>query len=245
MDLGLKGKRALVLGSSAGIGKAIAGKLVREGAKVALCSRNRERLLAAQIETGASYVVVGDLSKPQSGRRVVEAAAGQLGGLDILITNTGGPPGGTFERISPETWDKAYQNLFRSAVDSIQAAIPLMKAGKWGRVVLLTSIAAKEPVPNLIVSSALRAGILGLTNALSKELAADGITVNSVLPGYTRTERLLELGLDLTTLERQIPARRLAQPEELGSLVAFLCSEDAGYITGQAIACDGGALHGV
>lgn len=245
MDLGIKGKKALVLGSSAGIGKAIARELAQEGVKVALCARNRERLLKAQKETNAFGVIVKALGNKTAGRQAVKQAEQKLGGLDILVFNTGGPPSGTFRETAPKAWDAGYRNLWRSALEAISAALPFMRQNGWGRIIIITSFAAREPVPELMVSSAFRAGMLGLVKGLSREVAAEGITVNSVLPGYTKTERLKELGLELKEMADKVPAKRLARPEEPGKLTAFLCSEAAGYITGQSIACDGGLLRGI
>lgn len=244
MDLGIRGKRALVLGSSSGIGRSIAAELAAEGAQVALCSRNRERLERALGETGASRIVVMDLRKPHAGRTAVEEAARALGGLDILVTNSGGPPSGTFESLEASQWEEAHSNLWLSTVEGVKAALPGMRERRWGRIVFVTSVAAREVVPGLIISCAYRAGLHGFASALSREVAADGITVNAVLPGYTRTERLLELGLPLEEIAQEVPARRLAEPEEIGRLATFLCSEAASYITGQAVACDGGWLRG-
>jgi 3-oxoacyl-[acyl-carrier protein] reductase len=245
MELKLGDRRALVLGSSSGIGKAVAKVLADEGARVTLCSRSRERLIRAQEETGAASFVVADLGEPGAGRFAVEEAIAAAGGLDILVTNTGGPPQGRFEELQPGDWQKAHAGLWMSTVESMQAALPAMKREGRGRIVLITSVAAKEPVAGLTLSNAYRAGLLGMMNSLSKEAAPQGTTVNSILPGYTRTERLLELGLDLEALAGSIPARRLGEPEEIGKLAAFLCSDAAAYINGQAIACDGGVLQGL
>ena len=245
MDLKITGKRVLVLGSSRGIGKGIAKVLVNEGAVVALCSRNEEHLRAAQRETGAECYIIQDLREPSAGRKVVEMAIGKLGGVDILITNSGGPPNKQFEDTTSEDWQEAFANLWLSTVESIQTALPYMKKRRWGRIILLTSIAAKEVVANLILSNSYRAGLLGLMNTLKKEIAPFNISINSILPGFTRTERLVELGMDLAKLEETIPAGRLGKVEELGELAAFLCSDAASYITGQAIAIDGGYLQGI
>ncbi len=244
MDLGLTGKRALVMGGSTGLGKAIARALAAEGAQVALCARGRERLEAAARELGAVPLVC-DLSKPGAGAAVVKQAIERLGGLDILVCNTGGPPTGAFESLSAEQWQTGFQGLFLSAAEAMRAALPAMRAQGFGRILLVTSVAAREPIANLTVSNALRAGLLGLVNTVSREVAAAGVTVNALLPGYTKTERLEELGVTDEQLASQIPAGRLAKPEELGALVAFLASEPAAYVTGQAIACDGGYLRSI
>ncbi|HEY9854486.1 MAG TPA: SDR family oxidoreductase [Stenomitos sp.] len=244
MDLGLKGKRALVMGGSAGLGKAIARTLIAEGAAVAICARGAERLQAAAQELGATPLTC-DLSEPGAGERVVQEAIQALGGVDILVSNTGGPPTGRFEDLAPEAWQTGFTGLFMSAVEAMRAALPGMRARGFGRLLLVTSVAAKEPLPDLTISNALRAGLLGLVNSVSREVAAAGITVNALMPGYTKTERLAELGSSDEQFTRQIPAGRLGRPEELGALTAFLASEWAGYVTGQAIACDGGFLRGI
>lgn len=245
MDLGLRERRALVLGGSAGLGRAVAAALVAEGARVAICARNQARVEAAAREMGAVAGLSCDLSAPGSGRGAVEAAAKRLGGVDVLVTNAGGPPKGRFLDISEGMWREGFQSLWLSAVEAIQAALPAMRQRRWGRIVLITSTAAKEPIAGLTVSSGLRAGLLGLVKSLAPEVAEDGVTVNALLPGYTATERIAELGVPEETLAEGIPARRLGRPEELGAVAAFLASERAAYVTGQAIAVDGGFIRGL
>jgi 3-oxoacyl-[acyl-carrier protein] reductase len=244
MDLMLKGKRALVLGASAGLGRAIAEALVQEGAAVAICSRDEARVTAAAKEIGAQHGIPCDLSQPGAAVKLVETAIQKLHGVDILVTNTGGPPTGTFGAVTTAAWQTGFQSLWLSTTEAINAALPGMRERKWGRVLLVTSVAAKEPMAGLTVSNGLRAGLLGLTKSLATEVAADGVTVNALLPGYTRTERLKELKVDDTMLA-QIPARRLGEPEELAAMTTFLASPRAAYVTGQAIAVDGGYLHGL
>ncbi len=244
MDLGLTGKRTLVMGASSGLGKAIAQALRQEGAKVAICARGKQRLEATALEIDASPLVC-DLSQPGAAQHLVEHAESVIGPLDILITNTGGPPVGNFMDVGSELWQQGFQGLWMSAVEGIRTVLSGMQERSWGRIVLVTSLAAKEPVPGLTVSNALRAGLLGLANSLSHEVAGQGVTVNSVLPGYTKTERLAELGVSDEELSANIPAGRLGRPEELAALTAFLCSEHAGYITGQAISVDGGQLMSI
>lgn len=245
MDLGLKQKRALVMGASTGLGRAIAQTLSDEGATVAICARNEAKLAEAARGMKGALAVPIDLSKPGAGTKLVEEVVAKLGGVDILVTNTGGPAAGKFTDISPEAWQSGFQGLWMSAVDAMRASLPGMQSRKWGRILLVTSIAAKEPLAGLTVSNGLRAGLLGLTKSISHEIAADGVTINALLPGYTKTERLAELGVSDDKITSQVPARRLGRPEELAALAAFLASNQAGYITGQAISCDGGYLRGL
>lgn len=244
MNLGLKGKRALVMGASKGLGFAIAKEFTAEAAQVAVCARNEARLRKAAETIGATALPC-DLQLPGAAAQVVNQAITVLGGVDILVVNTGGPPTLPFEQVSPNDWQRSFEGLFISATDAIRAAIPGMRERKWGRILLITSIAAKEPIENFTISNALRAGLHGLTKTLSREFAASGITVNAVMPGYTMTERLAEAKLDLDKVARAIPMGRIGQPEEFAALTAFLSSERASYITGQAVACDGGALWSI
>lgn len=246
MELGLRGKRALVLGSSDGLGYAIAEELVKEGVEVCLCARSQDRLETAARFVGARAYVVADLLKPGAGKVAVEQAATKLGGsIEILVTNTGGPPKGSFVSLTNEQWQEGFQSLWLSAVDSIRAALPAMQEKRWGRILLVTSAAAREPMPGLAVSNGLRAGLLGLTKTISNEIAGDGVTINALLPGYTRTERMKQLGVDEAKISAQIPAARLGEPQEFAAVAAFLASERASYVTGQMIAVDGGYLHGI
>lgn len=245
MDFQLKGKRVLVQGSSSGLGFAIAKAYAQEGARVALCSRDRQRLdnAARQIPNSAPFL--SDLNQKGAGIRLVEEVIAQFGGLDILVTNTGGPSKGLFANLSTEQWEEGFRALWLSAIESMREALPHMKRQRWGRILLSTSTAAKEPIEKLTISNALRSGLLGLMKTVSQEVAAEGITVNALLPGYTKTERLAELGIAEGDLIQEIPMKRLARPEEFAALALFLGSEQAGYITGQAIACDGGLIRGL
>lgn len=245
MDLKIKGKRALVLGASQGLGKAIAEALVKEGVRVAICSRNEQRLKATADEIRAEAIVVADLSKPGQGVAAVKAASDKLGCVDILVVNTGGPPKGKFEDLTTEQWTGEFTNLWMSTVDSMKAALPKMRAQNWGRILLVTSVAAKEAMAGLTISNGFRAGLLGLTKSISHEVAGAGVTINALLPGYTRTERLMELGIAEDKITANIPAARLGKPEEFGALAAFLASEQAAYINGQAIACDGAWMKSI
>lgn len=249
MQLGLDGKKALVFGSSGGIGKAIAESLLKEKSHVVVNSRNQDRVQStvaefqSSLDTKTVYGVAADLSKKDEATRAVNEAHGLMGGLDILVVNTGGPAKGAFEDISTEQWLFDYQNLWISFVDAVKASLPEMKKKKFGRIILVTSLAAKEPLKGLTTSNGLRAGLSGLCKSLSNEVASFGITVNVILPGYTNTDRLKELKLSEDAVKGLVPMGRLGHPQELADLVSFLASERAGYITGQCIAVDGGALR--
>lgn len=245
MDLQLKNKRVLVQGSSSGLGFAIALAYAQEGAKVAICSRDEARIQAAAKEIPGSVPFVCDLDKVGAGKEIVQDVVKKLGGIDILVTNTGGPPKGKFPEVTTEDWQKGFVQLWLSATESIQEALKHMTAQKWGRILLSTSSAAREPIPGLTVSNGLRSGLIGLMKSLSMEVASQNITVNALLPGYTKTERLKEFKVPEEEFIKQIPAKRLGQPEEYAALAVFLGSELASYITGQAIACDGGLIRGI
>jgi 3-oxoacyl-[acyl-carrier protein] reductase len=262
MDLGLRGKAALVAASSRGLGYAIARELAAEGAAVAICARGESRLKEAAREigetTGARVVpVVGDVARPEDVARILGRALAELGRVDVLVTNSGGPPSGTFESTPPAAWKAAVDVLLTSAVELIRGVLPGMKERRFGRILNVTSIAVKQPVENLILSNSLRAAVTGMARTLANEVAPFGITVNNLVPGYTRTERLVELSDTNTArtgaaasefyskLEREIPARRLGEPAELAALAAFLASERASYVTGQSIVVDGGWVRGL
>jgi len=262
MDLGLKGRTALVCGSSSGLGRAIADSLAAEGVSVAINSRSPEKLAKVRAEiveaTGAQVEAIpADLTNPDSINDLVNAAEDRLGKIDILITNTGGPPAGMFEDHSAEVWRDAIAQNFESVVNLVREVLPGMKERRWGRIVNVTSISVKQPVIGLILSNSIRAGITGFAKTISNEAAPFNVTVNNVLPGYTRTERLIHLaeavaereGTDVAgayaSWEAEIPMGRLAEPAELGAVTAFLCSEHASYVTGQSIAIDGGWIKGL
>jgi 3-oxoacyl-[acyl-carrier protein] reductase len=262
VNLGLENRVALVCGASRGLGRAVADELAAEGASVAICARNPETLAAAAAEieaaSGAAVLAVpADLAVAGEPARVVEECQERYGRLDILVTNTGGPPAGTHDTLSPEDWAQATALLLVSTVELARSALPGMKARGWGRILGVTSVAAKQPVANLMLSNSLRAGVTGFASTLAREVAKDGITVNTILPGYTSTERVTELnranaareGVEpeeiQARLEADIPMGRLAEPEEFAALATFLVSERAGYITGGAFAVDGGWLRGL
>jgi 3-oxoacyl-[acyl-carrier protein] reductase len=258
MDLGIRDKVALVTGSSRGIGKAIATGLAREGARVVICARNLEdlRVTALEIRTSTGSEVsykTTDLKQRQDIVDLVDHTVETFEGLDILVNNTGGPPPMLFRETSREDWYTAIDLLLMSVIHSCQQAIPYMRRNRWGRIINMTSFAAKEPAERLILSNSIRAGILGLSKTLSNELAKTGITVNSVCPGWTLTNRVRELLEDqgesyeeeLEKLSSNIPMRRLAEPEEIANAVVFLASDKASYMTGSVIQVDGGYISSV
>jgi 3-oxoacyl-[acyl-carrier protein] reductase len=262
MDLGLKGKVAIVVGASKGLGKACAIALAKEGVNVAICSRNQGELLETARDIGSTtgvevLAVPTDVTKPDDVERLVEQTIARFGRLDILVNNAGGPPTGTFETLGDEDWAKALELNLLSAVRLTRAALPHLKKQSSGRIINITSYAVKQPITELILSNAARAGVTGLTKSLSNEFGKYNITVNSVLPGLHATARLDYLHQNRAksqnrTFEevradetKQIPLGRLGDPADFGSVVAFLASEQAGYITGQAIVADGGAYKGL
>jgi len=261
MELRLAGKRALVAAASQGLGRAIALRLAEERAKLAICARNAERLNRAAEEiatrSGAQVLAIPtDLTDYEQIRLLVRKANEELGGIDILVANAGGPPPGSFLELSDEQWQEACQLTLMSAVRLARAVVPGMIEQRWGRLIFSTSVSVKQPIDNLVLSNSLRLAVIGLAKSLANELAQYNITVNSVCPGATATERLRELiehraeraRLSYEEAEqrlwlREIPMGRLGQPEELANLVAFLASERASYITGTAIQVDGGAVR--
>lgn len=244
MDLGIHGKRALVLAASDGLGKAVAAELVAAGVRVVISSRNSEKLAATAAAIGAEGTVQADLGVTGEAARIVEETVAQLGGIDILVTNAGGPPAGKFKDLDDAQWCQSFQELFIAVTESVRASLPHMAAGKWGRVVMITSIAGKEPIANLTLSNALRPAVHGLMNTLAKEHGPDGVTFNAILPSFTNTARVEHLtGGDTSKLAANIPVGRIGEPEEFGKLAAFLCSAHAGYISGQAIGFDGGSMQ--
>jgi 3-oxoacyl-[acyl-carrier protein] reductase len=257
VDLGLEGKVALVAAASRGLGRAIADALAAEGASLVICARGRDELEAAKqsIESGTGanvHAIAADVSDADQLVRLSSEALAKWGRIDVLVTNSGGPPSGPANTHDWQRWDDAVKLLLRSTVELTRAVLPGMRERKWGRIINVTSIAVKQPVDNLILSNSIRAAVTGFARTLANEVATDGITVNNILPGYTRTERVEQLadataareGLTrqdvVARFEAQIPMRRLGEPREFAALAAFLASEQASYITGQSIAVDGG-----
>jgi 3-oxoacyl-[acyl-carrier protein] reductase len=257
MDLGLRGKVAFVAAASKGLGFAIAEELASEGAELVICARGEEAVGRAahtiSKATGREVLgLVGDVSNPESVEELTESAMGRFGRVDILVTNAGGPPSGKFESLTPELWQSATELTLMSAVNLTRAVVPGMKERGFGRIINVTSIAVKQPVGGLMLSNSLRAAVTGFARTLANETAESGITVNNILPGYTRTDRVEQLSEATATREgisreqaiarweAEIPMRRLGEPREFAALAAFLASERASYITGQSIAVDGG-----
>jgi len=252
MDLGLKDCRAFVAGASKGLGRACAKALADEGAHVFICARNADELARAAADIGAAGHAAADVSRPAEVERVVAAAIATLGGLDCLVTNAGGPPTAPFEKAPDGDWDIAYRLNLMSAVRLIRAALPALKASGRGRIVNLTGYGVKEPISDLVVSDSIRAGVTVMAKTIASDLAPYGITVNNIAPGPIATDRITEIltarakssGIapeeQFKRLAATIPVRRMGQPNEVGDLCAYLCSPQAGYITGQTIVVDGG-----
>jgi 3-oxoacyl-[acyl-carrier protein] reductase len=234
MDLGIAGKRAAVAAASSGLGLGSAKALAAEGVRVAICGRDQAKLDAAAAEIGVDCVaLVADVGDAAGGAAFVAAAAEALGGVDILVTNAGGPPAGNFAAVDVDDYPKALDLNLLSVVGMCKAAAPAMLERGWGRVVAITSISVRQPIGNLILSNTARAGATGFLKTMARELAGSGVTVNSVQPGLHRTPRVEQLYAD------GVPGRT-GEPDDFGSVVAFLCSEQAKFVTGAAIHVDGG-----
>ena len=247
MDLGIEGRRAAVAAASAGLGRATAAALAREGAVVAICGRDRERIDEAAAALGPDAVpIVADVADSDQAVGFVDEARRRLGGVDILVANAGGPPPGTFETTDLDGYRQALDLNLLSTIAMCGEAVPDMRAQRWGRVLAITSIGARQPIPGLIASTTARTGVTGYLKALATEVAADGVTVNSIQPGLHATDRMATLyGGDLTAAADGLPAGTVGDPDDFGSVAAFLCSEPAGFVTGAALAIDGGASQGL
>jgi len=262
MDTGLKDKIVLITASSMGIGKAVAEIFAGEGCKIAISSRSKENLLSTARELKDKFGLepfwsVCDLNKQKDIENTFAAVNAQFGNIDILVNNCGGPMPGLFQQLEEEDWNYAYEQVLLSAVRFSRLVLPGMKANSWGRIINLTSISVKQPIDNLVLSNSLRAGVTGFSKSLSNEVAKFNITVNNVAPGMTLTSRLYELAVVeakekgksheeiLVEMAKRVPMNRLARPEEIASVVVFLASKQASYVTGVTVQVDGGYVKSV
>jgi 3-oxoacyl-[acyl-carrier protein] reductase len=263
MDLELNGRVALVNAASRGLGRGIAEALAREGARLVISSRHEEAIHGTAAEIISTYgaqvvAVAADVSQPEAAPLLVDTAVDRFGGLDILVNNSGGPPAGFFEDFDDAAWQSAFELLLLNVVRMVRASLPHLRASGHGRVVNVASTSVRQPIASLVLSNSLRAGVVALAKTLSDKLGPDQITVNTVLPGRILTDRLRDgfreparrAGIPVDDLARaevakEVPLGRVGEPEEMGNLVAFLCSDAAAYITGQMIAVDGGQVRGL
>ena len=247
MDLGLKGRRALVTGASSGLGLACARALAAEGVSVAIAARSAERLAAAAASIDGEVVqIVADMSSPEGVAGLLVCAHEAFSEIDILVANAGGPPAGSFTDTDIALYEPALRLNLLSTVELCKALVPEMQARAWGRVLAITSISVRQPIDRLILSNTARAGLTGFLKTLAGEVAGDGVTVNSLQPGSHATDRLRTVyGDDLAAVTAGIPAGRLGDPADFGRIAAFLCSDSARFITGAAIPIDGGASQGL
>jgi 3-oxoacyl-[acyl-carrier protein] reductase len=262
MELGLKGKVALVTAASKGIGFGTARVLAKEGMQVAISSRSSANLEKARdllsAETGADVLAVtADMTAREDLERMVDTVTKKLGGIDVLVYNAGPPKAGTFGELTYADWEEATKLLLLSAVTLTQKVVPHMKSNNWGRLVYITSLTLKQPVANLVLSNTVRLGIAGLSKSLSRELAPHGITSNGIIQGYVRTERMVHLIEERASktgtsveeaykeLVKNVPLGRYGEPEEVGYLAAFIASERGSYLTGGMFTVDGGVISSV
>lgn len=260
MELGLRGRGAIVAAASSGLGKAVAEELAREGAEVAICSRNAAAIdrAASEIEKSTGrrvHAQVCDVTRYEAIKAFVDDAERRVGHIDICVTNSGGPPSKKFAETSAEEWRAAVDLLLMSTVHFAKEVLPRMQRRRWGRFITITSQAVKQPINGLVLSNSIRAAVTGLARTLANEFGADGITVNNVCPGYTATDRLMGLSqaqakIFSTTQEKiiegwaaEVPVKRIARADEFAACVAFLASERASYINGSSIAVDGGWIR--
>lgn len=242
MDLSIAGRRAAVAGASRGLGLATAAALVAEGADVAICGRDADRIRAAADGIGARPIVA-DVSTVDGARSFVAAAGAELGGIDILIANSGGPPGGGISAFpDAEAYTRAVEQSCTAMIALCLGAVGGMRERGWGRIVAITSTSVREPLAGLVLSNVARAGLTAFLKTLATEVAPDGVTVNSLQPGFHATDRLAELGADLESIAAATPTRTVGRAEDFGRVAAFLCSDAARYITGVALPVDGGRL---
>ncbi|HET7420325.1 MAG TPA: SDR family oxidoreductase [Candidatus Dormibacteraeota bacterium] len=253
MDLGLKGRRALVTASSKGLGRACAEALGAEGARVYVNSRDAGAIETTGRALDAAGWYAADLSVAGEPEALVNACVDVLGGLDVLVANAGGPPPGTFQSTPLDAWEKGFELTLMSAVRLVHASLPHLKRSEQARIVFITSISVRQPIPHIVISNSLRAAVTGLAKTLARELAPDRITVNCLAPDAIRTDRIRDIaraqGGDVDEAIKRsaeaAPMKRMGDPAEFGAACAFLCSRQAGYITGQTLGIDGGTLLGV
>jgi 3-oxoacyl-[acyl-carrier protein] reductase len=253
VDLGLDGRRALVTGASKGLGRACAEALAAEGAKVFISSRDAAAIEAAGKSIGAVGWQAADVGRALDVEKLIAAVVAKLGGLDIVVVNAGGPPPGTFQTTPLEAWDAAYQLTLMSAVRLVHAGLPHLKKSGQGRIVFITSVSVRQPIPNIALSNSLRAAVTGLAKTLSREVGREGITVNCLAPDKILTDRIRQIAAagggdpdeQLKRMSEEASMGRFGEPSEFAAACAFLCSRQAGYITGQTLGVDGGTLIGV
>lgn len=262
MDLGLKGKVAFVAGGSQGLGKAVAMELCREGARVAICALDDPELPKAveevrQTTAGEIIGIPADLSDAEQARGFIRKGLEYFGSVDILVNNAGGPPDRTFLEVDDDQWNLGIRLNLMSTIIMTREVVPILMEKRWGRIINMTSISVKQPIDGLILSNTVRSGVIGFAKTLSNELAKYNVTVNNVCPGYTMTERVRKLAIDVAQKrgstpeavvkgwESLIPMGRLGTPEEFAALVTFLASERSGFITGASIQIDGGYYKGI
>ncbi len=262
VDLGIRGKVALVAAASQGMGRATALALAREGCKVAICARNEGPLQATvkaiRKETGAEFLgITADVGRAEDVATFVNGAVQAFGGVDLLVANAGGPPTGRFEALTEEQWSRAYDLTLQSCVRLVRSSLPSMKPRGGGAIVVITSISVKQPIENLLLSNAMRAAVVGLAKTLARELGPSRVRVNAVAPGWIATDRLTELtkvradreGKTLAAAmaedAKEIPLGRIGEPHEVADLIVFLLSDRASYLTGNVIQIDGGLYRGV
>lgn len=259
MDFQIKGKTVLVTAASKGIGRATAELFIKEGCKVAICSSNKENLMKAATELKKQFSIeplweVCNINNPQDIENLIKYVNNELGSVDILVNNCGGPAPGFFEDLDESKWSDAFDQVLMSAVRFIKQVLPAMKEKHWGRIINITSISVKQPIENLLLSNAFRNAVTALAKTVSSEVGKYNITINNVAPGYTLTSRIYELAVErakksgeshehvLAMMANEVPMKRLARPDEVAAAVVFLASEITGYITGSTIGVDGGII---
>ena len=261
MDLNITGKVAIIGGSSKGLGKACAVALAKEGVNIVLCARHEETLQRTKTEIellGVEVLALSvDMASAEDNQRIIDETIRKFGRIDILVNNSGGPKPGTFREVTSDDLDDAYRSVLKYNIRMIQGCLPFMERNGWGRIVNITSITVKEPAPNMVLSNIFRSSVVSFAKTISKELVSKGITINNVSPGYFKTDRVMQLmkvrseaeGISTNEYEQRaildFPHKRYMDPEELGNLVCYLCSEQARSINGTTIQVDGGMLNGL